>query len=103
VSNEATAIDANIMGREFRISCTEEEREDLLQAVDYLDGKMREIRDAGKVVGVDRIAIMVALNIAHELLRTRVGGGVDLGDLRRTIVAMQTSMDAVLQGQEKLF
>lgn len=103
MSNEATAIDANIMGREFRISCTEEEREDLLQAVDYLDGKMREIRDAGKVVGVDRIAIMVALNIAHELLRTRVGGGVDLGDLRRTIVAMQTSMDAVLQGQEKLF
>jgi cell division protein ZapA len=103
VSNEATAIDVNIMGREFRISCTEEEREDLLQAVDYLDGKMREIRDAGKVVGVDRIAIMVALNIAHELLRTRVGGGVDLGDLRRTIVAMQTSMDAVLQGQEKLF
>jgi len=103
VSNEATAIDANIMGREFRISCTEEEREDLLQAVDYLDGKMREIRDAGKVVGVDRIAIMVALNIAHELLRTRVGGGVDLGDLRRTIASMQASIDAVLQGQEKLF
>jgi cell division protein ZapA len=103
VSNEATAIDVNIMGREFRISCTEEEREDLLQAVDYLDGKMREIRDAGKVVGVDRIAIMVALNIAHELLRTRVGGGVDLGDLRRTIASMQASIDAVLQGQEKLF
>ncbi len=103
MSNEATAIDVNIMGREFRISCTEEEREDLLQAVDYLDGKMREIRDAGKVVGVDRIAIMVALNIAHELLRTRVGGGVDLGDLRRTIASMQASIDAVLQGQEKLF
>jgi cell division protein ZapA len=103
VSNEATAIDVNIMGREFRISCTEEERDDLLQAVDYLDGRMREIRDAGKVAGVDRIAIMAALNIAHELLHTRVGGGVDLGDVRRRICAMQASIDAVMQGQEKLF
>lgn len=103
MSNEATAIDVNIMGREFRISCSEEEREDLLQAVDCLDGKMREIRDAGKVVGVDRIAIMAGLNIAHELLRTRVGGGVDLGDVRRRILAMQASIDAVMQGQEKLF
>jgi cell division protein ZapA len=103
VSNEASAIDVNIMGREFRISCTEEERDDLLQAVDYLDGKMREIRDAGKVVGVDRIAIMAALNIAHELLLTRVGGGVDLGSVRRRIMNMQASIEAVVQGQDKLF
>lgn len=103
MSNEASAIDVNIMGREFRVSCTEEERDDLLQAVDYLDVKMREIRDAGKVVGVDRIAIMAALNIAHELLRTRVGGGVDLGGVRRRITAMQASIEAVVQGQEKLF
>lgn len=103
MSNEASAIDVNIMGREFRISCTEEERDDLLQAVDYLDGKMREIRDAGKVVGVDRIAIMAALNIAHELLLTRVGGGVDLGSVRRRIMNMQASIEAVVQGQDKLF
>lgn len=103
MSNEASAIDVNIMGREFRISCTEEERDDLLQAVDYLDGKMREIRDAGKVVGVDRIAIMAALNIAHELLLTRVGGGVDLGSVRRRIMSMQASIEAVVQGQDKLF
>ena len=103
MSNEVTALDVNIMGREFRISCTEEERDNLLEAVDYLDGRMREIRDAGKVAGVDRIAIMAALNIAHELLHTSAGDGVDLGDVRRRIVAMQASIDAVMQEQEKLF
>jgi len=50
------------------ISCTEEERHDLQRSADYLDTKMREIRDSGKIIGTDRIAVMAALNISHELL-----------------------------------
>ena len=57
----------------MRIACSEEEKADLLKAVEYLDGKMREIRDAGKVIGVERIAIMAALNITHELLTDAPG------------------------------
>ncbi len=57
----------------MRIACSEEEKADLLKAVEYLDSKMREIRDGGKVIGVERIAIMAALNIAHELLTMRAG------------------------------
>lgn len=103
MTQEQKALDVNIMGREFRVSCTDEERPDLLRAVEYLDRKMREIREAGKVVGIERIAVMAALNIAHELLRTQVADGVDLGDLKRRIVDMQASIDAAMTSQDKLF
>ena len=97
------AVDVDIMGREFRVTCPDEEREELLQAVTYLDKKMCEIRDAGKVVGSERIAIMAALNIAHELLATRVRGGFDMGEFKRRIDHMLTLLDSVTPEQDKLF
>jgi len=97
-----TGVDVNIMGREFKVSCSEDEREGLITSVNYLDKKMREIRDTGKVIGVERIAIMAALNLAHELLTTR-SGGVDIGDFKRRIVSMQEQIDGVIAEQDKLF
>lgn len=98
------AVDVAIMGREFRVTCPDEEREDLLQAVTYLDKKMCEIRDNGKVVGSERIAIMAGLNIAHELLATRVkGGGFDMGELKRRIDHMRMLLDTATPEQDKLF
>ena len=61
-------ITIHILDKEYMISCSEEERHDLQRSADYLDKKMREIRDSGKIVGSDRIAVMAALNISHELL-----------------------------------
>ena len=72
------------MGREFTVSCTDEERPGLINAVNFLDKKMRDIRDGGKIIGVERIAIMAALNLAHELLNTK-SGSVDVGDRRTPI------------------
>ena len=57
-------LDVTIMGREFRVSCSDEDREGLLQAVAYLNKKMREIRDSGKVLGSERITGMAASSIA---------------------------------------
>jgi len=94
-------VDIEIMGRALSVTCTDEERDSLLQAVGYLDGKMREIRDTGKVVSVERIAIMAALNITHELLNMR-SDGVDVGEVKRRISSMQQQMDEVLSGQHKL-
>ncbi len=94
-------IDIEIMGRAFTVTCTDEERERLLQAVDYLDEKMREIRDTGKMVSVERIAIMAALNITHELVNTK-SGGVDVGEVKKRITTMQHQIDEVLSGQHKL-
>ncbi len=100
--SEVKGLDVSIMGREFRVACPEDEQDELLAAVNYLDRKMREIRDSGKVIGVERIAIMAALNIAHELLTTRTGG-FDIGDFKRRIGTMQEQLDVALQDQEKLF
>ena len=96
-------LDVNIMGREFRIACSEEEQQDLLKAIEYLNNKMQEIRDAGKVIGVERIAIMAALNIAHEFLSTRVEGGFDVGEFKRRIFQMQATIDQAINGQDELF
>jgi len=100
---KSSSLDVNILDREFRVACPEDERAELQEAVAYLDKKMREIRDAGKIASVERIAIMAALNIAHELLTTRVGGGFDLADLKRRIQSMQATIDASLVDQDELF
>lgn len=100
--SEARGVDVSIMGREFRVSCTDDEYEALMSAVTYLDRKMREIRDSGKVIGVERIAIMAALNIAHELLTVRTGG-FDIGDFRRRINSMQEQIDRAVAEQNELF
>ncbi len=95
-------LDVSIMGREFRIACPEDEKEALLEAVDFLDRRMREIRDSGKLVNVERVAIMAALNITNELLTTRTGG-IDIGGLKRRINSMQEKLDSAMQEQDKLF
>ena len=96
-------MNVTIMGREFRVACPDEEREELLQSVSYLDKRMREIRDGGKVVGSERIAIMAALNITHELLTTKIRGGFDMGEFKRRIDHMQAALDAAMPEQDKLF
>lgn len=96
-------IDVNILGRSYKVACEDDEREGLLQAVAYVDGKMAEIKAAGKVAGNERIAVMVALNIAHELLSTKIGGGFDLGQAKRRIASIEARLDEALAGQDKLF
>jgi len=100
--SDVRAVDVSIMGREFSIACAEGEREALLAAVSYLDKKMCDIRDAGKVVGNERIAMMAALNLAHELLSLK-SGGVDVGDVKRRVSDMQKQIDTVLAQQDNLF
>lgn len=103
MSKEPKGLDVNIMGREFRVSCTDEDRRDLLKAVDFLNTKMRDIRDSGKVIGVERIAIMAALNIAHEYLSSRMEGGFDVGEFKRRMLSMQATIDQAMNGQDELF
>ena len=92
-----------ILDRELRVACPEEERGELLDAVAYLDKKMREIRDSGKIASVERIAIMAALNISHELLSVKIGRGFDLADFKRRMSRMQAAIDEVLAEQDTLF
>jgi cell division protein ZapA len=103
MSAEPKGLQISIMGREFRVACPEEEQKGLLEAVDYLNRKMLEIKENGKVIGLERIAIMAALNIAHELLSTKVGGGFDIAEIKRRINAMETVLDQAISDQNELF
>ena len=103
MSRDSKGIDINILGREFRVACPEDEQESLLSAATYLDRKMREIRDQGKVIGVERIAVMAALNMAYELLTTQVGGGFDMLEIKRRMNSMEALMDETLAEQNQLF
>ncbi len=86
----------------LRLACKAEEKEDLLNAVSLLDEQIQEIREGGKVVGSERVAIMAALNIAHKLLTVQTRG-INLNELRSTITSMGKKIDTVLNDQEKLF
>ncbi|MSQ58836.1 MAG: cell division protein ZapA [Betaproteobacteria bacterium] len=96
-------MDVSILGRSFRVNCKDEEKEGLLKAVDYLDAKMQAIRAEGKVIGNERIAIMAALNIAHEYLSTRIDAGFDIGEFRRRMISMAANIDSAVAPQEELF
>ncbi len=96
-------VEVNLLGRTYRVACDDDEREALMQAVAYLDAKMNEIRNAGKVMGAERIAVMAALNVAHELLSVKLGAGFDIGHAKRRISAIESQLDAALAKQEKLF
>jgi cell division protein ZapA len=103
MSADSKGLQINVMGREFRVACPEEEQKGLLEAVDYLNKKMNEIRDNGKVIGLERIAIMAALNIAHELLSTKIGSGFDIAEVKRRMNHMETVLDQAMRDQSKLF
>jgi cell division protein ZapA len=96
-------VEVNLLGRTYRVACADGEREALMQAVAYLDGKMNEIRRAGKVMGAERIAVMAALNVAHELLSVKLGSGFDVGQAKLRILSIESQLDAAIAKQEQLF
>jgi cell division protein ZapA len=97
----ARSIEIHILGRAYKVACTREQESALVAAADYLDGKMREIRDGAKVIGAERIAIMAGLNMAHDLL-TKGGGGL-IDEARARVAHCNDLLDAALEEQDKLF
>jgi cell division protein ZapA len=99
----AAGLQITIMGRNFRVACREDEQASLLEAVDYLNRRMEAIRDQGKIVGLERIAIMAALNITHEFLGARVGGDFDMAGFKRRMTSMEAAIDQAMAEQTQLF
>jgi len=64
-------VSVHILDKEYQVACAEEERDGLLYAADFVNRRMKEIRDRGNVIGTDRIAVVTALNVAHELLQLK--------------------------------
>jgi cell division protein ZapA len=86
-----------ILDKEYRVTCPEEERDALFGAAQLLDERMREIRGAGRVVGLERVAVMAALNFAHELLQNRSEKDEYSRAVNARIRQIQNKIDAALQ------
>jgi cell division protein ZapA len=111
--NEANFLDITLLGKEYRVACPPEERDGLLAAVAFVDAKMHDIAEKTKSNISERIAVMAALNIAHEHLsqkneapaispKNESETGLDFGAVRRRISDMEAKLEAVLAPQEKL-
>lgn len=104
---EATAkgaemLDISLLGKEYHVSCPARERESLLEAVAYLGQRLEESGRKAHA-SAETLAMMAALNIAHEFLQLLHGRGFDLPSLKRRIGDMQTRIESALAQQEKLF
>jgi cell division protein ZapA len=102
VSEETVPVSVLILDKEYRIACKADERETLLQTSYFLDEKMREIRDSGKVIGTDRIAVMAALNLAHDLLHHRNLNESGKEVINRRIQAIREKIDIALSKSNQL-
>ena len=92
------AVRVTILGRDYPISCPPEEQSSLLDAGRFLDDKMREIKAGGNVVGLEKIAVMAALNITHELLQGDTKNHSDEAQLKR----LADKISHALGGQSQL-
>ncbi len=101
-SKEATPVTLTILGKELRVACPPEERDSLMRSAAYLDEKMREIRARGRTVGHDNIAVMAALNIAHEMLQSKTS--VDRNDkaISTRIKSIQNKIEAALSDARQI-
>jgi cell division protein ZapA len=100
-------LDVTIMGAAYRLVCKEEEERALREAAAFLDKKMCAIRDAGKIKGNDRIAVMAALGMAAEFLSVKAPQGplsdLSILEVQTKIAAMHKVLDSALTPQETLF
>ncbi len=102
MNSDPTRVSVRILEKEYHVTCPVEERPALLDSAEYLNRRMREIRDSGKVIGLDRIAVMAALNIVNELLQVR---GHDEGvetDLAARIKVMRERVESALTRNQSL-
>jgi cell division protein ZapA len=96
-SDRMVRIGVRILEKDYQVACLPEERTELLDSAEYVNAKMREIRDSANVVGLDRIAVMAALNLANELLRLRRREQADdAGDAGQKIRQMRERVETAL-------
>jgi cell division protein ZapA len=101
MSDRNVRVSVRILEKEYQVACLPEERSELLDSAEFLNAKMREIRDGGNIVGLDRIAVMAALNLSHELLKLRNRGDATQSDVGRKVRQMRERVETVLaKGQQ---
>lgn len=101
MTDRTARVSVRILEKEYQVACLPEERSELLDSAEYLNAKMREIRDAGNIIGLDRIAVVAALNLANELLKIRSSGEVAGGNVAPRLRQMRERVETALtKGQQ---
>jgi len=95
-------VNIKILEKEYQFACPAEEKADLLTSAELLNAKMREIRDSGKVVGLDRIAVMAALNMANDLIQSNDVTETLEGSAKDRVQAMREQVESALQFGQQL-
>ncbi len=95
-------VTVKILEKEFRVSCPKEEKQGLIASADLLNERMRQVRDSGNVIGADRIAIIAALNLTHELLKQQSEHENLSSNLDNRVETMQTRIEQALQQAQPL-
>lgn len=101
-AKDAKPMRVHILDKEYLVACPDHERDALFASAEFLSEKMKEIRDTGKVVGADRIAVMAALNMAHELLEHKTSRDDYQHDISNRIRALQDKIDLALNTGNQL-
>ncbi len=102
MSDPRAHVSVRILDKEYQVACPASERTDLLDSAEVLNSKMLEIRDSGRVVGIDRIAVMAALNIANDLLHAQARDRLIDGDLSGRLKIISDRVETVLGGSQQL-
>lgn len=90
------AVNVTILDRDYAVACAPEDQAGLVEAAAYLDGKMREIRNASRTASVDRIAVLAALNIAHEMLSQQHSSQKQAATMLDDLGTLRARIDATL-------
>ncbi len=101
MSEQYAQVSVRILDKEYQVACPAGERTDLLDSAEILDARMREIRDKGRIVGLDRIAVMAALNMANDLLHSKERDKALEADISRLKVISER-VDSALGGTHQL-
>jgi len=100
VSTELVPVTVSILGKEYKVACPREEQSALIAAATFLDERMREIRESGKVIGGERIAVMAALNLAHEYLDEKASREGFCSSVRERVDTLNARIDTAMRGLE---
>ncbi|MDH5358126.1 MAG: cell division protein ZapA [Gammaproteobacteria bacterium] len=98
----SSPVSVSILGKEYQIACPEEEKDALLSSAQLLHKNMEQIRSTGKVVGLDRIAVMAALNLANEVISLKNNEGHDIEDMNKKLVQINDKVSAFLEEDRQL-
>ncbi|MDI1230185.1 MAG: cell division protein ZapA [Methylobacter sp.] len=99
MNDKPQPVSLTIMGKEYKIACAVDGQNDLIQSAQQLDRQMRQMRDSGKVAGADRIAVMAALNLAHELQLMKSQNATLNQSLSECLAKMTHKIENVLENQ----